>query len=47
MKCSVYERKARSFHFDRVQGVSSEDEANPSEPPGEEVLQGADRLLLL
>lgn len=33
--------------FDGVQRVTGEDKANPSEPPGEEVLQGADRLRLL
>lgn len=43
----VYERNANGIYFNSIQRVSGEDEANPSKPPREEVLQGADWLLLL
>lgn len=35
------------MHLNCVKWVSSKDKANPSKAPSEEVLQGADRLLLL
>lgn len=46
-KCLVHEINANSIYFNSIEWVSSEDKANPSKPPGEEVLQGADWLLLL